>query len=136
MKINTYEKINLNLKISKDIEDGLHNISSLIVPIDLYDSIEINETNTDVDNIRFDIEGIPKENTISKALNLLRSKSNLSVFFDVKIQKNIPIEAGLGGGSSNAAGIISMLTKKAKRRAYYLSLFLSLSVLLIFFPRN
>ncbi len=112
MKINTYAKINLNLKISKDIDDGLHNISSLIVPIDLYDSIEINETNTDVDNIRFDIERISKENTISKALNLLRSKSNLSVFFDVKIQKNIPIEAGLGGGSSNAAGIISMLTKK------------------------
>jgi 4-diphosphocytidyl-2-C-methyl-D-erythritol kinase len=64
MKINTYAKINLNLKISKDIDDGLHNISSLIVPIDLYDSIEINETNNDVDNIRFDIEVIPKENTI------------------------------------------------------------------------
>ena len=45
MKINTYAKINLNLKISKDIEYGLHNISSLMVPINLYDSIEIKETN-------------------------------------------------------------------------------------------
>ena len=73
MKINTYAKINLNLKISKDIEDGLHNISSLIVPIDLYDSIEIKETNADVDKIQFDKEGISEENTISKSLNLLRS---------------------------------------------------------------
>ena len=112
MKINTYAKINLNLKISKDIEDGLHNISSLIVPIDLCDSIEIIETNADVDKIQFDKEGISEENTISKSLNLLRSRSNLPGFFDIIIKKNIPIEAGLGGGSSNAAGIISTLTKK------------------------
>ena len=112
MKINTYAKINLNLKISKDIEDGLHNISSLIVPIDLYDSIEIKETNADVDKIQFDKEGISEENTISKSLNLLRSRSNLPGFFDIIIKKNIPNEAGLGGGSSNAAGIISTLTKK------------------------
>ena len=112
MKINTYAKINLNLKISKDIEDGLHNISSFIVPIDLYDSIEIKETNADVDKIQFDRDGISEENTISKSLNLLRSRSNLPGFFDIIIKKNIPIEAGLGGGSSNAAGIISTLTKK------------------------
>jgi len=112
MKINTYAKINLNLKISKDIEDGLHNISSLIVPIDLYDSIDIKETNADVDKIQFDKKGISEENTISKSLNLLRSRSNLPGFFDIIIKKNIPIEAGLGGGSSNAAGIISTLTKK------------------------
>ena len=112
MKINTYAKINLNLKISKDIEDGLHNISSLIVPIDLYDSIEIKESNADVDKIQFDKEGISEENTISKSLNLLRSRSNLPGFFDIIIKKNIPIESGLGGGSSNAAGIISTLTKK------------------------
>ena len=112
MKINTYAKINLNLKISKKVEDGLHNISSLMVPINLYDSIEIKETNADVDKIQFDKEGISEENTISKSLNLLRSRSNLPGFFDIIIKKNIPIEAGLGGGSSNAAGIISTLTKK------------------------
>ena len=102
MKINTYAKINLNLKISKEVEDGLHNISSLMVPINLYDSIEIKETNTDVDKIQFDKEGISEENTISKSLNLLRSRSNLPGFFHIIIEKNIPIEAGLGGGSSNA----------------------------------
>ena len=112
MKINTYAKINLNLKISKKVEDGLHNISSLMVPINLYDSIEIKETNADVDKIQFDRDGISEENTISKSLNLLRSRSNLPGFFDIIIKKNIPIEAGLGGGSSNAAGIISTLTKK------------------------
>ena len=112
MKINTYAKINLNLKISKKVEDGLHNISSLMVPINLYDSIEIKETNADVDKIQFDKEGISEENTISKSLNLLRSRSNLPGFFDIIIKKNIPTEAGLGGGSSNAAGIISTLTKK------------------------
>ena len=112
MKINTYAKINLNLKISKEVEEGLHNISSLMVPINLYDSIEIKETNADVDKIQFDIEGISDENTISKSLNLLRSRYNLPGFFDIIIKKNIPVEAGLGGGSSNAAGVISTLTKK------------------------
>ena len=112
MKIKTYAKINLNLKISKEVEDGLHNISSLMVPINLYDSIEIKETNADVDKIQFDKEGISEENTISKSLNLLRNRSNLPGFFHIIIKKNIPIEAGLGGGSSNAAGIISTLTKK------------------------
>ena len=99
MKINTYAKINLNLKISKDIEDGLHNISSFIVPIDLYDSIEIKETNANVDKIQFDKEEISEENTISKSLNLLRSRYNLPGFFDIIIKKNIIIEAGVGGGS-------------------------------------
>ena len=89
MKINTYAKINLNLKISKEVEDGLHNISSLMVPINLYDSIEINETNADVDEIQFDKEGISEENTISKSLNLLRSRSNLLGFFHIIIEKNI-----------------------------------------------
>ena len=112
MKINTFAKINLNLKISKEVEDGLHNISSLMVPINLYDSIEIKEINADVDEIQFDKEGISQENTISKSLNLLRSRSNLPGFFHIIIEKNIPIEAGLGGGSSNAAGIISTLIKK------------------------
>ena len=112
MKINTFAKINLNLKISKEVEEGLHNINSLMVPINLYDSIEINEIDNDFDQIKFDKEGIADLNTISKSLNLLRSQYNLPGFFEINIAKNIPMEAGLGGGSSNAGGIISVLTEK------------------------
>ena len=112
MKINTFAKINLNLKISKEVEQGLHNINSLMVPINLYDSIEINEIDNDFDQIKFDKEGIADLNTISKSLNLLRSQYNLPGFFEINIAKNIPMEAGLGGGSSNAGGIISVLTEK------------------------
>ena len=68
MKINTFAKINLNLKISKEVEEGLHNINSLMVPINLYDSIEINEIDNDFDQIKFDKEGIADLNTISKSL--------------------------------------------------------------------
>ena len=112
MKINTFAKINLNLKISKEVKEGLHNINSLMVPINLYDSIEINEIDNDFDQIKFDKEGISDLNTISKSLNLLRSQYNLPGFFEINIAKNIPMEAGLGGGSSNAGGIISVLTEK------------------------
>jgi 4-diphosphocytidyl-2-C-methyl-D-erythritol kinase len=112
MKINTFAKINLNLKISKEVKEGLHNINSLMVPINLYDSIEINEIDNDFDQIKFDKEGIADLNTISKSLNLLRSQYNLPGFFEINIAKNIPMEAGLGGGSSNAGGIISVLTEK------------------------
>ena len=52
MKIKSYAKINLNLKILNEIDGGLHKIESLIIPIDLYDLIEINEIDGEQDIIK------------------------------------------------------------------------------------
>ena len=112
MKIKSYAKINLNLKILNEINGGLHKIESLIIPIDLYDLIEINEIDGEHDIIKFDDESIGTNNTITHSLDLLRKFNIFPQKFEINIQKNIPTEAGLGGGSSNAGAIISILSKK------------------------
>ena len=72
MKIKSFGKINLNLRVLDELVNGLHKIESLIVPIDLYDVIEIKEIKNDKDIISFDSMNIPENNTVSKSLNLLR----------------------------------------------------------------
>ena len=66
MKIKSFGKINLNLRVLDELVNGLHKIESLIVPIDLYDVIEIKEIKNDKDVIIFDSMNIPKNNTVSK----------------------------------------------------------------------
>ena len=111
MKIKSFGKINLNLRVLDELVNGLHKIESLIVPIDLYDVIEIKEIKNDKDVIIFDSMNIPENNTVSKSLNLLREMNDFSKYFEINITKNIPTESGLGGGSSNAGALLSKLSQ-------------------------
>ncbi len=111
MKIKSFGKINLNLRVLDELVNGLHKIESLIVPIDLYDVIEIKEIKNDKDIITFDSMNIPENNTVSKSLNLLREINDFSKYFEINITKNIPTESGLGGGSSNAGALLSKLSE-------------------------
>ena len=81
MKIKSFGKINLNLRVLDELVNGLHKIESLIVPIDLYDVIEIKEIKNDKDVIIFDSMNIPENNTVSKSLNLLREMNDFSKYF-------------------------------------------------------
>ena len=85
MKIKSFGKINLNLRVLDELVNGLHKIESLIVPIDLYDVIEIKEIKNDKDIISFDSMNIPEDNTVSKSLNLLRE---INESFDSFLKKN------------------------------------------------
>ncbi len=110
MKLFSSAKLNLNLAINSEIKNGLHTLTSLLIPIDLYDEIEINEANIASDTIVFtpNIE-INGKSTIEKSLDLLREVNNFSKHFEITVTKNIPTEAGLGGGSSNAGSLINYL---------------------------
>ena len=71
MKLRTSAKINLNLEILSEKQDNLHKLSSLMIPIDLYDDIEIEESISE--NIKFSDGNLNKiESTIHKALKLIR----------------------------------------------------------------
>lgn len=108
MKIKSNAKVNLYLNVY-DKENDLHLIESLMVPISLYDEIEINENNYDV------IEGMDidlKSNIMYKALCLFRERYNTHKKYKIRINKNIPIGAGLGGGSGNAAEVLKFLSKE------------------------
>ena len=118
-KIRSYCKINLSLRILKKLNNGYHNITSLITFCDLHDVISIFKIKSSKDKISFSgkfKEGINKKsNTVTKVLDLLR-KTNLlkNQSFKINIQKNIPHGSGLGGGSSNAADLINFFNTNLK----------------------
>ena len=119
IKLKSYCKINLSLKILKKLNSGYHNIISLVTFCDLYDVISISRIRNLKDKISFSgkfAKGINKKsNTITKVLNLLRSTKLLeNQVFKINIRKNIPHGSGLGGGSSNAADLLNYFNLKMK----------------------
>ena len=113
-KIKSNAKINLALNIIGK-SNGFHQIESLIAFIDLHDVILLKKIKSKKHRIIFSgkfSKNINSNNTISKLFEILESKKLLKQKFYVKINKNIPQKAGLGGGSINAARILSYLIEK------------------------
>ena len=114
-KIKSNAKLNLALNITGK-KKVLHKIESIIGFIDLHDVISINQHNGKKHHISFYgkfSKNIGKKNTVQKLFQIL-DKENLlkNKKFKVKIKKLIPQEAGLGGGSMNAASVFNYLVKK------------------------
>ena len=117
IKIKSYCKLNLSLRVSKKKYSNLHNIKSLITFCDLYDLISIRKIKSLKDKIIFTgkfKKGINKKsNTITRVLQLLREKNFLKNYsFEIIIKKNIPHGSGMGGGSSNAASILNFFKNR------------------------
>ena len=113
-KIKSNAKINLALNITGK-SNGLHEIESLIAFIDLHDVILLKKIKSKKHRIIFRgkfSKNINSNNTISKLLRILEKKKILKQKFYIKITKNIPQKAGLGGGSMNAARILKYLIEK------------------------
>ena len=113
-KIKSYAKINLSLNIIGKLKK-LHKIESIVSFIDLYDQIFIKKINSAEHFVSFYgkfSKNIGKINTVSKLLNILDKNKLLNeIKFHIKIKKNIPQKAGLGGGSMNSANILNFLIK-------------------------
>ena len=118
-KIKSYCKINLFLRVLRKLNDGYHNIMSLITFCELHDTISIFKIKSLRDKISFSGRfkgGINKKsNTVTKVLDLFRRTKLLkNQAFKINIQKNIPHGSGLGGGSSNAADLINFFNLNMK----------------------
>ena len=89
MKFLSSAKINLNLEVNSETKDGLHTLTSYLIPIDFYDVIEINEIEEKNDKIIFtpDIE-LKGKSTIEKSLDLVRESNSFEKYFEVKVTKN------------------------------------------------
>lgn len=116
LKVQCPAKINLDLKILNKREDGFHNIDSVMQTISLFDYLTI--TVEKFESLKIELSGtsldIPydEKNLVYKAICLFFEsfeKANYKV--EVFIEKNIPIAAGLAGGSTDAAGILYGLNK-------------------------
>ncbi|AFL83085.1 4-diphosphocytidyl-2-C-methyl-D-erythritol kinase [Belliella baltica DSM 15883] len=103
-------KINLGLHITGKRKDGYHEIETCMVPIPLYDALEmILDKKTTFTSTGLEIPGTEKDNLIFKALKLLRKDFNELPHLNIHLHKNIPMGAGLGGGSADAAFALSMM---------------------------
>jgi len=99
--LKTPAKINWFLSVVRKREDGYHEISSLMQYVGLYDYLTFEYS--DGTEIITDADIPIKENLIYKAAHLLREKLSVNRGVAVTLKKEIPISAGLGGGSSDAA---------------------------------
>lgn len=105
-------KINLTLEILEKREDNYHNIKSIFQKINLYDEIYIKKIKTDKLEIQSNIEELNnKENIIYKAYIMLKNKYKNISGVQVKLNKKIPMQAGLAGGSTDCASFIIGMNK-------------------------
>lgn len=105
MKINSYAKINLSLDVVGTRDDGYHNIDTIMNLIQLHDVIEITRNNKNKLALSSNSQDFPTDesNLICKIYDNLKKFRNINSGYDVFVDKQIPIAAGLAGGSSNAA---------------------------------
>jgi 4-diphosphocytidyl-2-C-methyl-D-erythritol kinase len=104
LALKSYAKINLCLYVLKKREDGYHEIFSVMQAIDLYDQLTLHKTEKGI-VIECDHPDVPKDekNLAYQAADLLFKERNFKGGVRIDIGKKIPVSAGLGGGSSNAA---------------------------------
>jgi 4-diphosphocytidyl-2-C-methyl-D-erythritol kinase len=110
--INAPAKLNLNLFIKGKNKHGYHLLESDICFLELTDKIYIKKSNKDLFNQskttnNFNID--PNDNLIFKAINQFRILTKWNIKFEVYLDKKIPIGAGLGGGSADAASTLILL---------------------------
>ena len=110
-ELKAFAKINLILKVLNKRTDNYHNIFSLMQKIDLYDVITIEKkTENNIEIVCDKDLGITQEeNIVYKTAMALKEYTNYENGALIKIKKNIPVGAGLGGGSSDAATTLILL---------------------------
>lgn len=101
-----YAKINLTLEIVGK-KDGYHLLESIVVPIDLHDTLIFEKSNTDevISNVNI------KNNNIYKAINLFKKQYNITDSVKITLNKQIPIGYGLGGSSADISSTLRGLNK-------------------------
>ena len=116
VKVKCPAKINLTLEVVNKRDDGFHNIKSIMQMIDLYDTLEICvlENSTMQIMLSGNSEEIPydERNLVYKAADLFFKETGIrNKKVEIYIEKNIPIAAGLAGGSTDAAGTFFALNE-------------------------
>ena len=109
MKQRAYAKINLSLDIFNVRENGYHDLNSIMLPIDFYDELEISVS--DKDEFRCNRHYIrdTQENSVIKMIQILRERYDLKDHYSIVLNKQIPTQAGLGGGTADAAAALRIL---------------------------
>lgn len=112
MKIKAYAKVNISLDIVGKREDGYHLLKMIMQNIDLYDEVEIKKQKQGI-QITCNKSYVPTDerNLAYKAAQLFMEKYNIQSGVSINIDKNIPVSAGLAGGSTDAAAVLKLMNK-------------------------
>ncbi len=116
-------KINLFLKVLRKRKDGFHEILSWMQMVDLQDEIALEKTSQGIEIIS-DQKSVPTDssNLAFWAAEFFLRKTKITGGVRIKIKKRIPVGAGLGGGSSNAASVLTGLQRLFKARLTYVQM--------------
>ena len=106
MVVRAPAKLNLCLYLGRTREDGLHELRSLFCPLALSDRITVTTSDSDRDEVI--CEGVAGPNLAEAALASLRARGWKSPPLRIEIDKRIPVAAGLGGGSADAAAVLRL----------------------------
>ncbi len=107
ISIKCFAKINLFLKVLGERPDGYHEVCTLLQAIDLHDELTLSKRPQGI-TVKSSREAIPlgEKNLAYRAVKLLERERGKPLGVEISIDKKIPVSAGLGGGSSDAAGTL------------------------------
>jgi 4-diphosphocytidyl-2-C-methyl-D-erythritol kinase len=113
LTLKSYAKLNLYLKVLNKRKDNYHSIQTIFERISLFDTIAFKPRRDNKIKIACDSPQVPRgsANLAFRSAKLLQDSLNIKKGVDIKIEKRIPVAAGLGGGSSNAATVLTGLNK-------------------------
>jgi 4-diphosphocytidyl-2-C-methyl-D-erythritol kinase len=107
-----YAKLNLVLHVGRPREDGMHPVCSIVASIDLADEVTAEPRESGEDSV--DCAGVPGDNLAARALAEFRSRAGRELPpLAVTITKRVPVAAGLGGGSADAAAALRIANQLA-----------------------
>ena len=112
-----YAKINLHLDVVAKNVDGYHNIRSIMQTVSLCDEISLSLNSENRDTLTSNVTDMPTdENNIAmKAVKVFRDFTGFKFGVDIHIEKNIPLAAGLAGGSADAAAVLKLLLRATEK---------------------
>lgn len=107
VKLKSYAKINLSLDVTSKLDNGYHNLRTIMQTVEIYDDIVIKKIKKGIE-VTTNRPYIPvnEKNLAYKAAKIMIDKYNIKEGVKIDIFKRIPVAAGMGGGSSNAATVI------------------------------
>ena len=108
MKLKAYGKINLGLDVIRKREDGYHEVKMIMQTVGIFDRLEFDKAPKGTIDLQTNLPFLPvnEDNLIYKAARLMIDHFELNEGVSIKLEKHIPISAGMAGGSADAAATL------------------------------
>lgn len=109
--INALAKINIGLDVIRKRSDGYHDLKMIMQTINLSDTLEFTVTDENTDTLTCSNKKLPVDdnNLVIKAVKLMKETYGINASFHINLIKNIPVAAGMAGGSTDAAACFTAL---------------------------